>query len=86
LHFYAPKQLNEWSNAPRYKALYQLRPIQGQGSANALALSGEFAPCHGYEVVPTAEAEQLADYILSLKRDSLIPGTSVAVASDKAKK
>lgn len=85
LHIYAPKVLNDWSNAPSYRHLYEVRLIQGTGSVNALNLTGEYAPKHGYEVIPTAEAEQLADYILSLKKDYLIPGTAVA-SSDKAKK
>ncbi len=85
LHIYAPKVLNDWSNAPAYKHLYEVRQIQGAGSAKALKLPGKFAPKAGFEVVPTAEAEQLADYILSLKKDFLIPGTAVA-STDKAKK
>jgi cytochrome c oxidase cbb3-type subunit 2 len=85
MHLYAPKALNDWSNAPGYKHLYEIRLIQGAGSSNALKLAGQFAPKIGYEVVPTSEAEQLVDYILSLKRDYLVPGTAIT-SNDKSKK
>jgi cytochrome c oxidase cbb3-type subunit II len=74
MHLYAPQLKNKWSTAPSYKHLYEKREIQGQGSTNALALSGtRFAPEPGYEVVPTAQAEQLVAYLRSLKRDYALP-------------
>jgi cytochrome c oxidase cbb3-type subunit II len=81
LHLYAPRQLNNWSNAPSHSSLYTVRKAQGQkGSSEALKLEGPFAPPAGFEIVPTDEANAVVDYLLSLKRDALIPGTTVASA------
>ena len=35
----------------------------------------------GYEVIPTPEAEALADYVLSLKKDYPVPGVTAALAA-----
>ena len=88
LHLYAPRPTieNSWSSMPSYSHLYQVRKIQGQGSANALPLAGTlYEPKEGYEVVPTQEADQLVSYILSLKKDYPIPG-GAKVAAAPAKK
>ncbi len=81
---YAPRSLDDWSVMPSFKHLYKVRKIQGQGSASALSLSGRFAPKKGFEVVPTAEAEALVDYLLSLKKDYPIPGVTAALAAAAA--
>ena len=86
LHLYQPKAVNLWSNMPSYAHLYTVRPIAGQPSASALPLTGKYAPKEGYEVVPTQEAEQLVNYILSLKRDYLRPGDAKALAGATAAK
>ena len=84
MHLYAPRALNVWSSAPNYKHLYTERLVQGQPSAKALPLKGTaFDPGAGKEVVPTADAELLVDYILSLKKDAPIPGSRPAVAAAK---
>lgn len=81
LHLYEPRAVNSWSTMPSYRHLYQVRPIQGQGSAAALPLAGtKYAPPAGHEVVPTPEAEQLVNYLLSLKRDYPTPGSNKAAA------
>jgi cytochrome c oxidase cbb3-type subunit 2 len=86
MHLYTPQARNSWSNAPAYKHLYSVRKIQGQGAAAALPLKGtRFEPKRGFEVVPTAEAEVLVDYLMSLKRDYAKPLTH-AVAAAPAKK
>ncbi|MBL9146297.1 MAG: cbb3-type cytochrome c oxidase subunit II [Verrucomicrobiaceae bacterium] len=86
LHLYEPKAVNPWSTMPSYKHLYIVRKQQGPDSTKALPLVGTaYAPRDGFEVVPTPEAEQLAAYILSLKRDYPIPG-SKALAAAPAKK
>lgn len=86
MHLYAPKARNPWSNAPAYKHLYTTRKIQGPGSNAALPLKGsKYEPKRGFEVVPTAEAEVLVDYLMSLKRDYAKPLTQ-AVATAPAKK
>jgi cytochrome c oxidase cbb3-type subunit 2 len=75
---FAPRSLHDWSNMPAFKHLYIVRKAQGPKAANALSLPKSVAPDDGYEVVPTAEAEALVDYLLSLKKDYPIPGTSAA--------
>ncbi len=86
MHLYQPRAVNVWSTMPSYRHLYDLRKIQGPGSNNALPLAGTaYAPAEGYEVVPTQTAEQLVDYVLSLKRDYPTPG-SKALAAAPAKK
>ena len=84
---YAPHSLHDWSTMPAYKHLYKLQKIQGPVSERALKLTGKFAPPDGYEVVPTAEADRLVEYLLSLKKDFPVPGqTAVAAAPAAAKK
>lgn len=85
LHLYAPQAANPWSTMPSYRHLYEVRKMQGPPSAKAVPLAGTpLAPAEGYEVVPTPEAEQLAAYIISLKRDYPAPGSkAVAAASQK---
>jgi len=80
---YAPRSVHEWSTMPSFKHLYVVRVAQGPKSSKALDLPGKFKPDDGYEVVPTAEAEALVDYILSLKKDYPVPGTAPAVAAAK---
>ena len=73
----------EWSNMPAFRHLYTLQKEQAGGSKKALKLKGSSKPKNGYEVVPTAEAELLVDYLLSLKKDAPIPGTIVTEAPAK---
>lgn len=75
---YAPRAISTWSNMPAYRHLYRVKPVEGNGSAHALDLPSEFRPKKGYEVVPTPAAEQLVDYLLSLKKDAPVPGEVVA--------
>lgn len=78
---YAPRSLDSWSVMPSFRHLYRVRKVQGQGSTNAVALSGRFAPPAGFEVVPSLEAESLVDYVLSLRKDFPIPGVTAALAA-----
>ncbi len=82
---YAPKSVHDWSNMPAFQHLYVERLAQGQPSAKALKLTGKFAPEAGYEVVPTAEAEALVDYLLSLKKDYPVPGKTAVAATPAAR-
>ena len=53
---------------PAYTFLFDVRPTAGrQASPQALRLTGKFAPPAGVEVVPTARAQALVAYLLSLK-------------------
>jgi len=79
LHLYEPTAVVTESNMPPYRYLFQKRRISGQKSAEALNV----AVAEGYEIVPTAEARQLVDYLLSLDRshvlaEALPPGAAAA--------
>jgi cbb3-type cytochrome oxidase cytochrome c subunit len=84
LKLYAPRATKEtsWSTMPSFRHLYKVKPIEGNGAATALKLPAElpkeFHPKKGFEVIPTPAAEQLVDYLLSLKKDSPVPGEVVA--------
>lgn len=82
---YAPRSINSWSTMPAYRHLYIVRKVQGPKSDLALDLPEGFRPKAGYEVVPSPDAEQLVDYLLSLKKAAPIPGAAAALA-DAAKK
>jgi cbb3-type cytochrome oxidase cytochrome c subunit len=66
-HLYAPRSLVKNSTMPAYRYLFTVKKTGKQPSPDALVLKPEFAPPAGYEVVPTAEAKQLAAYLVSLK-------------------
>jgi cbb3-type cytochrome oxidase cytochrome c subunit len=69
-HLYAPKSVNKDSTMPAFRYLFELRQIGSAPSPDALNLTGEFAPPAGYEVVPTADAKNLAAYLTSLKANA----------------
>ena len=51
---------------PPYQFLFARRKVVGQVSDRALKLTGRLEAPAGYEIVPTARAERLAAYLLSL--------------------
>ena len=60
-----------------------MTPPPKKPSPDALALPKEFAPAEGFEVVPKAEARQLAAYLVSLKASTPLyeaPFTPVTAA------
>lgn len=67
LHLYAPRALVKNSTMPAFRHLFHMRKIGAKPSPEALVLRPEFAPPAGFEVVPTAEARQLAAYLVALK-------------------
>lgn len=67
-HLYAPRSKYPRSTMPAFRYLYNVQPIEGQPSDDALRLSGEYAPPEGYEVVPTDDAKALVAYLVSLNR------------------
>ncbi|MCW0217791.1 MAG: cbb3-type cytochrome c oxidase subunit II [Prosthecobacter sp.] len=81
---FAPKSLHDWSNMPSFAHLYTVRLAQGPVSDKALKLPKKFAVKEGYEVIPTPEAENLVNYLLSLKKAYPVPGESTAVAAAPA--
>jgi cbb3-type cytochrome oxidase cytochrome c subunit len=68
-HLYAPRSLVKNSAMPAFRFLFAVQKIGAQPAPDALVLPKEFAPADGYEVVPTAEARQLAAYLLTLKNN-----------------
>jgi cbb3-type cytochrome oxidase cytochrome c subunit len=69
LHLYAPQSVVKGSAMPPFGYLFQVRKIGREPLPDALNLPKGFAPPSGYEVVPTAEARELAAYLLSLRAD-----------------
>lgn len=51
---------------PRYRFLFEQRPLAGEPASHALQFSGELAAPAGQEIVPTERARTLAAYLLSL--------------------
>ena len=56
-HLYAPRSLNIDSIMPAYRFLYEERLISGEPSADAMQLTGAYAPKQGWEIVPTYDAQ-----------------------------
>ena len=71
VHLYAPKALAKNSAMPPFRFLFEVRKMTAGAapSPDALQFPKDFQPPAGSEVVPTAEAKQLAAYLLSLKAD-----------------
>ena len=58
---------------PPFRYLFDTRQIQFHTSSNALQyLPPELAPPPGWEIVPSAKAEQLAAYLLSRRQNAFI--------------
>jgi hypothetical protein len=68
-HLYAPCSLVKNSTMPAFRYLFTVRKVGAQPAPDALVLPKEFAPADGFEVVPTAEARQLAAYLAGLKNN-----------------
>lgn len=74
-YLFDPKLVVEESNMPRYAFLFRTQPIVGEPSPKALELPAHHAPRAGHEIVPTARAEALVAYLLSLKDTYAYPET-----------
>ncbi|MBE2214982.1 MAG: cbb3-type cytochrome c oxidase subunit II [Opitutaceae bacterium] len=72
-HLYNPQITSKDSIMPPFPFLFEEREIVGEPSPKALRLTGDWAPPPGYEVVPTARAEALVAYLLSLRTDYDLP-------------
>ena len=72
-HLYNPRMMVPGSIMPPFRFLYEVRPIVGQTSADALELTGEWKARlePGYEIVPTGDAKDLVAYLLSLDRTTV---------------
>jgi cytochrome c oxidase cbb3-type subunit 2 len=73
LHLYDPRGNPErpTSTCPSHRFLFEEKKITGQIPADALPVQSP----EGTFVVPTAAAESLVDYLLSLRRDDAIPAS-----------
>ena len=81
-YLYHPQVVMKESNMPAYAYLFKTQSIVGQGSAKALKLPA----ASGYEVVPTARAEALVAYLLSMKDTYAYPETQNVYTAPAAKK
>lgn len=69
-HLYEPRSKFPGSIMPAFRYLFEVRPIQGRPSPEALRFEGrpDLQPPEGYEIVPKQEARALAHYLISLDR------------------
>ncbi len=71
LHLYNPRITVADSMMPQFPYLFTKRKAVGQRSSEALPLPAKFQQ-EGYEIVPTAEAKALVEYLLSLHSSTFI--------------
>ncbi|MCO5113273.1 MAG: cbb3-type cytochrome c oxidase subunit II [Bdellovibrionaceae bacterium] len=65
LHLYNPRILVQWSIMPGFPFLYKVLKSPNRPQMKAIAVPGE----EGTWILPTPEAENLVEYLMSLKRD-----------------
>jgi len=65
LHLYDPRSLVEWSIMPDFSFLYQTVAAATAPNDEAIKVPGK----EGHWIVPSAEAENLVSYLMSLQRD-----------------
>jgi cytochrome c oxidase cbb3-type subunit 2 len=71
VHLYNPRATVPDSMMPQFPYLFAKRKIKGEPSSDALPLPAKFRE-EGYEVIPTAEAKALAEYLASLHANTFI--------------
>ncbi|MGF1678923.1 MAG: cbb3-type cytochrome c oxidase subunit II [Candidatus Methylacidiphilales bacterium] len=69
-HLYDPRSFNDWSIMPGFEGLYQKVPLVGVPHPQALKNARVE---NGFQVVPTARAEALVSYLMSLDRTYALP-------------
>lgn len=57
-----------WSNCPSQRQMFEKKPISGQGDSLALKKTKR-----GKQIVPKEDARVLVSYLMSLRRDDVIP-------------
>jgi cytochrome c oxidase cbb3-type subunit 2 len=72
-HLYNPRMMVPGSIMPPFAFLYEKRKITGEGSKDALQLSGDWRPETGYEIVPTGDAKALVAYLKALNKNADLP-------------
>ncbi len=80
-HLYSPRSINDDSNMPAYRFLYEKRLIGDERSADALQLTGSDAPPAGSEIVPTYDAKCLVAYLMSLDQSHPLNEVKTAAAA-----
>jgi len=74
-HLINPQITSPGSIMPPYSYLYEYRKIEDEPSPKAIRIPSDspYAPEEGYEIVPTAEAKALVEYLLSLSQAYELP-------------
>lgn len=74
-HLYDPQITSEGSIMPPYPFLFEVRPMGDDPHPRAISVpsTSRYAPPEGYEVIPSARAEALVEYLLSLRIDYELP-------------
>ena len=83
-HLYDPQLTSPGSAMPPFRFLFETRKIIGQPSPHALNLPAPYAPAAGYEIVPTARAQSLVAYLMSLNDSFNYPEEASKVYVEKA--
>ena len=83
-HLYSPRSMNDDSNMPAYRFLYEKEKISGERSADALDLTGRDAPPTGWEIVPSYDAKCLVAYLMSLDQSHPLKEVKSAAAAAPA--
>jgi cytochrome c oxidase cbb3-type subunit 2 len=79
-HLYSPKSNFPDSNCPPYPYLFERKDVGGQPSPDAVAVEGN------HQVVPTADARNLAKYLLSLNSSHELKESPTVIKPKEAKK
>jgi len=79
-HLFNPRAIYSDSKCPPYRFLFERKEIGEKPSPNAVANDGKF------EMVPTLDAEQLAQYLLSLDRSHPLKEAPTLIKPKEAKK
>lgn len=72
-HLYNPETTSRGSVMPRFPFFFEKARMGARPRPGAVKLSPQFAPAPGLEVLPTAQAQDLVAYLLSLKSDAPLP-------------
>jgi cytochrome c oxidase cbb3-type subunit 2 len=72
-YLYDPYVVRGHSSMPAYPFLFTTRKVSGAPSAQALVLEEADRPAPGEEIVPSADAQALVAYLLSLQKGYNLP-------------
>jgi len=85
-HLYNPRSINEDSNMPAYRFLYQKRRVGGVASPDAINFAGapNDQPAAGWEIVPSYDAKCLVAYLMSRDQSHPLKEAKSAVVAAPA--